>query len=230
MEVILSPRLLLAASLVRNGAILSDVGTDHALLPAHLLLCGKIKRAIASDIVKGPLQRAEETVRKYGLQDRVATVLTPGLAGIEAYHPTDIVIAGMGGETIAQILRDAPFVKDGALRLILQPMTKGELLRDYLSSEGFLIEKEYRVKEEHRIYTILQVHYDGTPYHLDGMARYFGAVSKEERDELYYALLEKKKEQLLAVIAAKEQSGVNTAEEQEFLSAIEEQLPKTEDQ
>ena len=224
MEPILSPRLNAVASLVRQGAFLSDVGTDHALLPAALLLQGKIKGAVASDIVKGPLQRAQETVRKYRLSSKITTVLTPGLEGIEKYAPTDVVIAGMGGETIAEILNAAPFVKDGSVRLILQPMTKGELLRDFLAKEGFVIEKELRIQEEHRIYTLIQAAYEGTPYSLSALERLFGKVKKNSRDALYYALLEKKKEQLLYVIDAKRKNGVENGEEETLLSLIEAEL------
>ena len=224
MELILSPRLSAIGELVRPGAVLSDVGTDHALLPAKLLLCGKIKRAIASDIVKGPLARAKETVEKYHLSDKVTTLLTPGLCGIEDHHPTDIVIAGMGGETIAEILWDAPFIKEERPHLILQPMTKGELLRDYLFAEGFEILKEKRVKEGQRIYTVLSCVYCGTPYHPTNLERLFGRVEAKDRDELYVELLEKKRAQLTAVIAARTKGGLAATEEEQLLLAIEEQL------
>lgn len=226
MEPILSPRLLAAAKLVRQGAVLSDVGTDHALLPAYLLKEGRIKSAIASDIVKGPLQRAEETVKKYGLKSKVTTLLTPGLQGVEEYAPTDIVIAGMGGQTIAEIVYAAPFVKNPSVRLILQPMTKGELLREFLAGAGFVIEKECRIREEHRIYTLLCAHYEGTPYVLSPLELLFGRVEGEERDELYFALLEKKKEQLLQVTEAKRKNGVDAEDEDSLLRLIEKELQK----
>ena len=224
MEPILSPRLEAVASLVRQGAFLSDVGTDHALLPAYLLLHGRIRGAVASDIVKGPLLRAEETIKKYRLSNKITTVLTPGLEGIENYAPTDIVIAGMGGQTIAEILAAAPFVKKSGIRLILQPMTKSEILRDYLAKEGFSIEKEVRIREEHRIYTLIAAFYSGTPYPLSPLERLFGRVEKSERDELYFALLEKKREQLVYVITTKKQNGVDSAEEEALLALIEEQI------
>ena len=224
MELILSPRLEAVAELVRHGAVLSDVGTDHALLPAHLLLCGKIKSAVASDIVAGPLHRAEETVRRYGLTGKITTVLTPGLAGIEKYAPTDVVIAGMGGQTIAEILKEAPFVKNPDLRLILQPMTKGELLRDFLAAEGFEITKELRVREQERIYVVLCCHYTGVPYTLAPLERLFGRVPQGQTDPLYTALLAKKEDQLQAVMAAKKENGLCVSEEEALLCAIKDAL------
>lgn len=226
MELILSPRLEAVASLVRKGAVLSDVGTDHALLPAYLLLEGRVKSAIASDIVKGPLLRAEETIKKYRLSPKIKTVLTPGLCGIEAYVPTDIVIAGMGGQTIAEILEAAPFVKDPEIRLILQPMTKSEILRDYLAKEGFEILCERRVMEDHRIYAILCCQYSGIPYSLSPLEKLFGKAPQEQDAAVYQALLSKKEEQLKTVIKAKEQNSLSAAEESLLLAEIEKALSK----
>ena len=100
----LDERLTVCASLVREGARLADVGTDHAYLPVWLLNSGKITFAIASDINEKPLLRAKATAEKYSAQNielrlgSGVSVLTPE-DGI-----SDIVIAGMGGEVIANIL------------------------------------------------------------------------------------------------------------------------------
>ena len=224
MELVLSPRLEAVASCVRDGALLSDVGTDHALLPAALLLSGRIRGAIASDIVKGPLERANETVKKYGLSEKITTLLTPGLCGLEKFSPTDIVIAGMGGHTVAEILKQAPFVKNKDVRLILQPMTKGEILRDYLAKEGFEILFEKRAREGERIYSILCCRYTGTPYTLSSLELLLGKNDQETPDPLFCALLEKKREQLLAVVLAKGQNGVPCPEEIALLEELERAL------
>ena len=100
----LTPRLRTAADLVPAGARLADIGTDHAYLPAALLLEGKIPYAIAADLRHGPLLRAKETAAEYGCRDRMGFRLCDGLKGIRPEETDAIVIAGMGGETIAQIL------------------------------------------------------------------------------------------------------------------------------
>ena len=138
----LSPRLRLAADLVPQGARLADVGTDHAYLPACLLLEGKIPWAIASDLRKGPLDRARETARQYGCGDKMAFRLCNGLAGIRPGEVDAIVIAGMGGETIAQILEAAPWVLEEKIPLILQPMSSLPELREWLGQNGYAIAKE----------------------------------------------------------------------------------------
>ena len=133
----LSPRLRLAADLVPEGARLADVGTDHAYLPACLLMEGKIPSAIAADLREGPLSRARETAAEYGCGDRMAFRLCDGLSGIRPEETDAVVIAGMGGETIAQILEAAPWVRTRKIPLVLQPMSSIPELRQRLGEDGF---------------------------------------------------------------------------------------------
>ena len=100
----LTPRLRQIAAWVRQGAHLADVGTDHAYLPVWLTLQGRVASAIASDLRRGPLDRAQETGRRYGVGDRITFRLGNGLAAVAPEECDTIVIAGMGGENIAQIL------------------------------------------------------------------------------------------------------------------------------
>ena len=143
----LDARLLSVAKFVRAGAYACDIGTDHAYLPVYLVLIGRASRALASDINKGPVMRARESVAKYGVSDKIDVILSDGLKGAEGYPVTDIIIAGMGGELIASILEDAKWVKDGKYRLILQPMTHAEILRRYLADNGFSVIDEDIVKD-----------------------------------------------------------------------------------
>ena len=107
----LSPRLALIAGWVPPGAKLADVGTDHAYLPVWLTLHGRVVSAIASDLRKGPLERARATGRTYGAEG-IDFRLGDGLAFIRPDEADTIVIAGMGGENIAQILAGAPWTAD----------------------------------------------------------------------------------------------------------------------
>ncbi len=154
-------RLQAIASFVRQDAVLADVGSDHAFLPIYLVLENKIRSAVASDIHEGPIQRATQNIASRRLSQQIAVVKTDGLMGLENFAPTDIVIAGMGGELIAEIINQAPFAKSEKLHFILQPMTKSEKLRKYLWKNGFYIEKEKIVSDASKIYQILSVYYDG---------------------------------------------------------------------
>ena len=115
----LDARLLSVAKFVREGAYACDIGTDHAYLPVYLVLIGRAVRALASDINKGPVERAKISVSKYGVSDKIDVILSAGLDGAADYPVTDIIIAGMGGELIASIIDAAKWTRDCKYRLIL---------------------------------------------------------------------------------------------------------------
>ncbi len=151
----LGERLMKIAGMVKRGASIIDVGTDHAYLPAYLLLCGAIDAAKASDIRPGPIARAEQTRRRFCLKDRLELFVCPGLRDFSTSDADTIIIAGMGGETIAAILDEAPWTRDGLHRLILQPMTSPGELRRYLFENGYEIYDEVLARDRGRLYTIL---------------------------------------------------------------------------
>lgn len=153
----LSPRLRMVGDLIPEGVRLADVGTDHAYLPAALILEGKIPWAIAADLRRGPLDRAKATVREYGLTEKVAFRLCDGLTGIKSEEVDAVAIAGMGGETIAAILSSAPWIRERGVPLVLQPMSSMPDLRQWLQANGFRIPEERLVREGDVLYTALLV-------------------------------------------------------------------------
>lgn len=150
----LSPRLRTVADLVPQGARLADVGTDHAHLPAALLLEGRISSAICSDLRPGPLQRATATVEAYGLRERVSLRLCAGLDGIAPGEADVIALCGMGGEVMRGILEAAPWTRAG-VTLLLQPQSCQSALRRWLGERGYEITLETVACEERRWYPIL---------------------------------------------------------------------------
>ena len=153
----LSPRLRSVADLVPQGARLADIGTDHAYLPAWLILQGIISWAIAADLRKGPLERARITAEKYGLTAQMSFRLCNGLAGVSGKETDIIAIAGMGGETIAEILSAAPWTREEKKLLLLQPMSAQPELRLWLQEHGYAIQREVLSKEGETLYTTFQV-------------------------------------------------------------------------
>lgn len=147
----LTPRLQAIADQVPKGARLADVGTDHAYLPVWLLLNGVVERAIAADLRPGPLERARQTARRYGVEEQVDFRLCDGLSGIQPEETEVAVIAGMGGDTIAGILEQAPWAKEKTL--LLQPMTAHSELRRWLSEQGYAIRREHISREGERLYS-----------------------------------------------------------------------------
>lgn len=152
----LSPRLRLLAGWVRPGARIADVGTDHAYLPVWLVLHGCVASAIASDLREGPLARARETGRIYGAAG-VDFRLCGGLSGIQPDEADTVIIAGMGGENIAAILAAAPWTADGGHTLLLQPQTRAEDLRRFLSEHGYRIVREALVRDRGILYPCMEV-------------------------------------------------------------------------
>ncbi len=192
----LSKRLCTAASYVRNGAVVADIGTDHAYLPIYLALEKKIAIAIASDINEGPISKARENIHKYGLDSIIDTCVANGLDGIEKYEPTDIAICGMGGELIAQIIENSAYAKKQGVRLILQPMTSVKELREHLQN-GFFTIAENVVFEDNKLYQIIVVEYDGIKREYSSAELELGVKNIENGGEMFERLL-------MSLIAKKE--------------------------
>lgn len=155
-EIKLTPRLECIASLVPQGAKFADIGTDHAYLPLYLLLRGQIVTAIASDLREAPLDSARRNAALYGAAEKLELRCGEGLSTISADECNVISIAGMGGETIAEILRDAPWTAAGQHLLLLQPMTMIPKLRQFLYMQGYAIEQECVCTEGRRQYIVLR--------------------------------------------------------------------------
>jgi len=186
----LDSRLSLCAELVRAGAKLADIGTDHAYLPVHLALSGKIESAIAADINEEPLNRGKQTIEKYDVTHLVSTRLSDGLKAFSSDEVTDIVIAGMGADTIISILSDAVWLRNESKRLIIQPMTKSERVITYLYDNGFEIEEQKCCIAEDKPYTIMCVGFTG---HSNPCTEYFSYTGKlcPEKNEDDIAFLKK---------------------------------------
>jgi tRNA (adenine22-N1)-methyltransferase len=184
----LGSRLECCARHVRSGGVLLDVGTDHAMLPISLVLSGKINRAAASDIRDGPVTIAERNVARLGLSDKITVLKTDGLAGLEKFSPTEIVIAGMGGEMIANILGSeaAEWARKEGIRFILQPMTRQHLLRCFLAGNGFLIEHNSLAEDSGgRIYEIIVCRYTAEPYIISDAEAVGGSINRDSPDDLF---------------------------------------------
>ncbi len=153
----LQPRLRLLADLVPAGAGLVDVGTDHGYLPVWLLQEGRVARAIATDINPAPLAHARRTAEEYGVYPRMDLRLCAGLDGVAAQEVDTVVIAGMGAETIIGILSAAPWTRASGAYLLLQPMTKAEMLRVWLADNGYTFTGEHLVFDKKTLYPIFCV-------------------------------------------------------------------------
>ena len=158
----MNDRLKAIAAQIDGGVGFIDVGTDHGYLPAEMALSGYAGSIIASDVNPLPLGRAIKTAEDAGVRDRVEFLLCDGLSLCDAKKLDTIVIAGMGGDLICRILDGAEWCMDSRYKLILQPMTKAEVLRYWLCSNGFHILSESLAEDAGLLYQIITARYEGT--------------------------------------------------------------------
>ena len=154
----ISKRLELVASFVPQAAILLDVGSDHAYLPIDLVERGRIKSAIAGEVVEGPYQSAVKNVESHGLKEKIQVRLANGLAAFEETDQVSVItIAGMGGRLVATILEEGLDKLANVERLILQPNNREDDLRIWIQDHGFQIVAESILEEAGKFYEILVV-------------------------------------------------------------------------
>ena len=151
----LDSRLESVASLVEKGSIVADIGTDHAYLLCYLVQNGICPSGIAADLRKGPLANAQQTVTSCGLTEKIELILSDGLQNIKEGCCDTIVMAGMGGILISEIIEKAPWVYNKNVTIIAQPMTHAEILRKFLCDNGFEIKKEVASTDGKRLYCAL---------------------------------------------------------------------------
>lgn len=157
----LGERLQTCAGMLRRGGRAADIGTDHARLPVWLIHNGVCDAVIAADVATAPLEKARRNIEKYGLSEKITTLLSDGLSAISPDDVDDIVIAGMGGELIASIINAAQWLRNERFRLVLQPMSRAAELRRSLFEQGFSILQERAVRDCGRIYTVICAQFTG---------------------------------------------------------------------
>ena len=149
-------RMLAIANLVDNSKVLADVGCDHAYISINLLEKGKVDRIIASDLREGPLNIAKDNIKLEGFEERIETRLCAGLCGYEAGEVDTILISGMGGMLVKEILSESIDVVKMADTLILEPQSDLRVVRAYLKDIGFEIIDEDMLNEGGKYYQIMK--------------------------------------------------------------------------
>ncbi|MEF2919999.1 MAG: Nif3-like dinuclear metal center hexameric protein [Acutalibacteraceae bacterium] len=173
----LDNRLAMCASFVRKNSRIADIGTDHAYLPVWLCKNNIAVSAIAGDINPKPLESCVSTIAKYNATELVTPCLSNGLKEVAPDSVDDIIIAGMGGELIVSILDNAKWVQNEKYHLILQPMTKSDVLREYLYSNGFNILQEECTTADNKLYSVMSVVYTGNVNSNCQLKKYYGCIN-----------------------------------------------------
>lgn len=180
----LSKRLQAVADYVPENARLLDVGSDHAYLPVALIQEEKIDFAVAGEVVEGPFKIAQSHVISQELEGQITVRLASGIA---AMLPTDaidtIVIAGMGGLLISDILEAGKADLANVNRLILQPNNHESAIRDWLSKANFKITAESILREADKNYEIIVA--EQGKMDLSVEEAQFGPFLMQEKNEIF---------------------------------------------
>ena len=217
MDIILSPRLLAVAKEIKRCGTVADIGTDHAYLAVYAVKKGIADKAYATDIAEGPIKIAKKNIVKYGVADRVETIVCDGL--MEVPECETVVIAGMGGQMIAHILESSPKKAKSCKRLILQPMTFSHELREYLYKNGYTITDETVAEDNGKIYMIITAVPEPTS---DVPKRYYYIGKKliEKKEPLTYEYIKRKTESLKKALSQMKNSEGTEQKEKELTELL----------
>ncbi|AAK79273.1 tRNA (adenine22-N1)-methyltransferase [Clostridium acetobutylicum] len=172
----ISNRLKSISEVMDRCEIAADIGTDHAYLPIYLIKNNLCKRFIASDVNAGPLKKAINNINKYKLEDKIECRLGSGLNVLKLEEVDVVVIAGMGGNLIRDIIEERLDIFKKLKYAVLQPVQNPEILREYLIKRGFNIIEEQLCIDESKYYEIIKVCYDS---------------KIEDKDDVYYEIGDK---------------------------------------
>lgn len=155
--IVLSKRLQAVASMVTPGRRPVDVGCDHGYVPVYLVQAHIASKVLAMDINKGPLARARENIEKWGLSGQIETRLSDGLKNYSPKEADSLIIAGMGGLLIRDILRDGKDrgILDDFHELILSPHSDAHVVRRCLAQWGYEIDREIMLTDAGKYYTVI---------------------------------------------------------------------------
>lgn len=155
MTLSVSRRLECIAEQILHGTSIVDVGTDHGYIPIYLALYKNLKRIIAMDINEGPLAKARKNIIQYNLQSQIELRLSDGLEAVKPGEVDTLIISGMGGLLMQDILEQKEDVVEKLDRMILQPQTEVPSVRKTLHNLGFVIWDEHMIYEDEKYYIII---------------------------------------------------------------------------
>lgn len=193
----LSNRLKKIAELVDFGASVIDVGTDHGYVP-NFLCENKISRdIIATDISKNSLEKSIELTRELGNEKYIRNILANGIVN---ENRDNIIIAGLGGIQIAEIILNSIEISEVSKKLILQPMQKANILRRELNNMGFAIIDEEIIFEDDRYFEIILARYSGKKEISEEIDFYFSKALIEKKDKVYLDFLRERKNDIEKIL------------------------------
>ncbi len=189
----LSERLKSIISMVTEGMICADVGTDHGYVPISLIKEKTSPHVIAMDVNKGPLLIAEKNIKDAGFSEYIELRLSDGLKALKPGEAECVIISGMGGVLIKRILSDTPDVLNSVKEMILSPQSDIHEVRKYIGGNGFKIADETMLIDEGKYYTIIKAVRGEEDTYSDIELRYGRRLLNSKNEILYLWLIKRKK-------------------------------------
>ena len=189
------------ADFVKKNSVVADIGTDHAHIPIYLIENNIIDKAYACDINKGPLEKAKENIANFGVSENIVLRFSNGLDKMSNKEVDTIIIAGMGGELIIDILNRGKVFFDKKNTFILSPHTKVDEVRDYLIRNGFKIIKEDMCIDEGKFYTVMEVRYTENTVMYSEAELLYGKYLIENKHPVLLRFLKKEEEKYINILS-----------------------------
>jgi tRNA (adenine22-N1)-methyltransferase len=202
----LNGRLKMIADQIPKCGILADIGTDHAFIPIYVVKNGICEKALAADLRTGPLEMASKNIKKHGLSDKIQTRMGDGLEPILPNECEVVVIAGMGGALIRDILAASVEKAMKARLLLLQANTAVETLRRWLYENGFIIEHEHLALDAGKCYVAIESRWTGHPEGKDEFTYFVGEKIFEGNEAHLQRYLRKKLREVEVIIEGRSRS------------------------
>lgn len=196
----ISLRLKTIANMVDKCECVADIGTDHGYIPIYLIKNNICSKTIASDINKGPVEKAKLNVKLENMQEKIQCRLGGGLSTIKPGEVQGIVIAGMGGNLIRDIIEEGIDRFKKAKFAVLQPVQNPEVLREYIYKKGYKIIDEELCIEDNKLYEIIKISYEEKPQNIDNIYFEVGKTLIEKRHPLVKEYIKIKIERYIKIL------------------------------
>lgn len=181
----ISNRLKKVTTYIPEGSKIADIGSDHAYLPCYGVQKGILRHAVAGEVNKGPFDSALSQVKALGLENRIEVRMGDGLEVISAHEVSVVVIAGMGGQLISNILNRGKDRLPGVERLVLQPNMGAKFIREWLEVNGWVLVAESILEEDEKIYEILVAERSENPENLTEAEKLLGPYLMQEKSDTF---------------------------------------------
>ena len=186
----ISKRLNEIISFIEKEDKVADIGTDHGFVPNFIVNEKISSYVVSSDISENSLKKSIELTKEYSNEDKIFNRVGAGLSVLNKNEVDTVIIAGMGGILISEIIEEDFEIARNLKKLILQPMQAQRDIRIYLYSKGFSIVDEKIIYEDRKYFEIIVTKYTGNSKISDEIFYEIPEMPYKRKDKIIYDYLE----------------------------------------